>query len=1023
MPGLPHGASQDPLPQEYWNNLDAMYPNQLHAAPQQQNHAREQPMGISWDHPIFQQQRPQHTPPPSQRNHLQPQTDPNHGIYSIPQSWQSNPLQPPNRAFVQSPYQPQQVQQPQQVPHIQHEQIQFDSRAMNQETSSFPQYSFHPQFFPNHQLPPHGSFQERPPPQHLPSEFHAPQSNNTIDPQFLNPVLQAPSQQPQQLRDGYMFTTPTGTPTGIQQLGGQGFDYYQNDLTLQPSGNNLNNANPPKPGMLGVFRPIASSKPPGNPSRLTGPPRPEVVIEAKKAPVKKATQPKKTKAKKTKTTQESDSSDDSESDIEAPPEPSPIPLQRPTDRLEAAEYDTMQAVWAPRNKRAAPEKVKNALVVYKDLVKTLRDSWKDQVQAMKAAENSGDNEKANALKQDVTLQRGMMDRILETTLRVGHPVIVEKLGEHPVALSAMHSFIVDRFQAADYDGSLTTNILKVLARFITVDEEMLQKTNLAKVLPRFVKKGGQAVKELAQKILDNAKASTKRKQTSKSVEDSPAKAPARNSPSVEPVGLKRTREGENSAQPAKRLVVMPNPKDQSKATALNGTTKRVPDTSNGKPATAAPRPKPTHVAPKASALFSTLSSASKRPGTTNAERAAAAAAAAAAKTKKAPPKPTFSFGDLMADLDKPKEPIAVKPSEDQPPETEEERKKRLRKEERRKLRVTWKPEDSLTEIRLFTHDPEEELGPEDGPFNDGSNIKKSKLKTRNWGGTIREITLRDYYTLSTIQIELDEMKKANFIKRGGNRTPVSAEKEAQDHREATTLMVFYSSPADVPSTPKEPAAVDENEPVPDVISFGELPDTVKAKQDEYYARINPQPTPASQAPQQLNAGGGGVDIANLLKIIQNGATQQSTPPPQPVQQPPQAPMSDLERTISMFCQQQSAPPVPQVPQVPIPPAAASVDFQGILNMMKQIQQPGGFSPAQMQQTQPAMTPNLGAIFGQFAGQTNPAGGGFNSHTPGTFEDPERKRMRDGGSSHYDSQNQEQWSRGKRTKANAPPTRE
>lgn len=161
---------------------------------------------------------------------------------------------------------------------------------------------------------------------------------------------------------------------------------------------------------------------------------------------------------------------------------------------------------------------------------------------------------------------------------------------------------------------------------------MLQKTNLAKVLPRFVKRGGPLVKELAQKILDNAKASTKRKQTSKSNEDSPSKVSARNSPSVDAAGLKRSREGENSAQPTKRLVVTSNPKDQGKPTAVtNGPMKRAPDGApNGKTAASATsRPKPNHVTPKPSSLFGALSSASKRPGTTNAERAAAAAAAKA----------------------------------------------------------------------------------------------------------------------------------------------------------------------------------------------------------------------------------------------------------------------------------------------------------------------------------------------------------------------------------------------------------
>lgn len=324
-----------------------------------------------------------------------------------------------------------------------------------------------------------------------------------------------------------------------------------------------------------------------------------------------------------------------------------------------------------------------------------------------------------------------------------------------------------------------------MARFVTVDEELLQKTNIAKLLPRFVKKGGQTVKDLAQTIQDNASASTKRKQSNgkSGKEDSPAKGSAGDSPSAEVVGSKRPREGESNVPPAtKRMIVTSNLKDASKSgAATNGLAK--PGVQNGKPAsTAAPRPKTNIVAPKPTSLFGALSSASKRPGTTNAERAAAAAASKPAyvklcetasdrqadfrhrpaemKEKPAapPPKPAFSFGDLMADLNKPKETVVAKPVEDKPPETEEERAKRLRKESRRKLRVSWKPDDSLTEVRLFTHDPDEELGPGDGSLRgagdvkgEGSVLKLHKdleeLEEDDLGG-IRETSFHDYGGLS-----------------------------------------------------------------------------------------------------------------------------------------------------------------------------------------------------------------------------------------------------------------------------------
>jgi hypothetical protein len=124
------------------------------------------------------------------------------------------------------------------------------------------------------------------------------------------------------------------------------------------------------------------------------------------------------------------------------------------------------------------------------------------------------------------------------------------------------------------------------------------------------------------------------------------------------------------------------------------------------------------------------------------------------ETQAPPPRPIFSFGDIMADLNKQKDPESVEPAEDQPPESEEERQRRLRKEARRKLRVTWKPDESLTEVRLFTHDPDEELGPGDRSQGEIGDIKGegSALKLHrdledledDDDGVIREENLMDY---------------------------------------------------------------------------------------------------------------------------------------------------------------------------------------------------------------------------------------------------------------------------------------
>lgn len=154
-----------------------------------------------------------------------------------------------------------------------------------------------------------------------------------------------------------------------------------------------------------------------------------MVVPLKKGGSKKQAQTKKASAKTQKHKSRSgspSSSDNSDLEIEAPDEPSPIPATRPTDPIAAAEYDTLQAVWSPRNKRPTADKVKSALVAFKDVIKVLRDVWKDQVQAMKLAENQGNNDKSTQLKQDVALRRRIMDKIVIITMDMGHPMIVEK---------------------------------------------------------------------------------------------------------------------------------------------------------------------------------------------------------------------------------------------------------------------------------------------------------------------------------------------------------------------------------------------------------------------------------------------------------------------------------------------------------------------------------------------------------------------------------------------------------------------
>lgn len=416
--------------------MESMYPDsqiQPSQSQQPQDPSSQQPLGISWDHPVLQQQQPMLQ---QQQTQMTSPNDPGLEIYSIPQSWQPNPLHQPGRGgYVPSP----QYQTAQPLQQFPPNQMQYDSRSLQaSESSAFPSYSFPPSFYPQ-QLSVQDSFQTRNPQQHSqsaefqvptpqpalsqfaappgypPSELHnaidltedfasEPGHHHTIDPQFLNPITQ--SAERQVMHNNFMY----GNPAEFDRAGGQVFNYFENGISTQPQFR-------VGPGHVASQNGMSASS-------HTGFPVSESVIAAKK-PAKR--QPaKKTTKKENKAKGASSESSDSELEIEAPPEPSPIPAVRPIEPIAAAVYDTLQAVWSPRNKRVSADKVKNGLMAFKEIIKTLRDSWKDQVQAMKNAENQGDNDKAAELRKGVILQRQTMDKIMTTAMEMGHPVIVEK---------------------------------------------------------------------------------------------------------------------------------------------------------------------------------------------------------------------------------------------------------------------------------------------------------------------------------------------------------------------------------------------------------------------------------------------------------------------------------------------------------------------------------------------------------------------------------------------------------------------
>ena len=542
-------------------------------------------------------------------------------------------------------------------------------------------------------------------------------------------------------------------------------------------------------------------------------------------------------------------------------------------------------------------------------------------------------------------------------------------------------------------------------------EEMLEQSKLIKLVQRIAKKGSPETKALAQKVLDNATVASNAAKAKAQMTSGPTSPKVANGFTSDPsrpisqsglnqkadavAGVKRPREGDASLLPMTKRPLSKPIVQASKPLAVQQAERRRAEiakqnvakseklTINGTSSAPAPRAK-VIVAPQkpaTSGVFAGLMSASKKPGTTMAEKEAAAKSKPpiVPATKKesspqpspAPSKPAFSFLDALQGMDKPKE-VEKKKEEVVPNETKEERVKRPRKEERGKLRVSWA--DKLTDVRLFTHDPEEEIGHADSMRRDVGDVGgegrmlKLHLDSEDLDDDEGE-DIDSYESPSEIDFtEIDwEERKGHFLKTGGPEMPESKASEVQRLHEDSSVMVVYALPSDQPLSPKEPPDT-EDDYEPDLASsFGEPPELVRGKEKQWLA---------AQVPAQ----NGKLDLNAMMKGMQHQN------PAQAAQIPP-----ELQRTLALLGQQQ---------QPATHPTTDLSAIMAVVNQVKASQQ--SHVPPPPVYSQPAVVPqqNITAILAALQAQNaqNQQGLPVGSHNnpnpyPGLDNDYSRKHGR------------------------------
>lgn len=525
---------------------------------------------------------------------------------------------------------------------------------------------------------------------------------------------------------------------------------------------------------------------------------------------------------------------------------------RPSDPVEAASWDAIGIVnidqSVARNSSLIAQRVQQAGDLFIKLRGEMNKAKQELDQMIK--DKKPEVEMAT-IKADYEQKKEAFYRALDSTLEHADDAVLDNLGGHQKLILSLINALISCIKAADFSGKLPKIVLELISHF-RMTKKIIDTTNFETVRKRFGDKGDAEVKDIIKDI--NAKI----KKVIKAAEAEPATgytgtSAASRAKTVTKTGAdattKRSREDDSDSRITKKVVVeqpgssllkkLAQPKAQPQAVPKPATVAKIP-TSSILPGKARTVAKPT---PKVEGPISAGS-----PAASSGDEKPKAPVRKVSDSKTEPakvpvPKPTPSasssalsgIASLLDSINAPKAEAAaaataasakeVEVVEDA--ETPEAKAKRLRKLERRKLRVSWKPDQDLVQVKVFQKDDDEDVGRASNMIRDAADDKSEGMMLKQrvgmdededdddvpyqpWLGPVET----DFSALST------EARNKNYTTRGGTVTFATDEQKRIAEREQRELMAIYTDPADIPPTPKSPPT----EPAtPSTGKVGQLP--------------------------------------------------------------------------------------------------------------------------------------------------------------------------------------------------------
>ncbi|KAI6363738.1 hypothetical protein MCOR25_005802 [Pyricularia grisea] len=545
--------------------------------------------------------------------------------------------------------------------------------------------------------------------------------------------------------------------------------------------------------------------------------------------------------------------------------------ERPSDAGEAAAWDAIGIVHLDSGKRTS-DAIKQAVKNFGDLIKGYSEKIKTLKQQLDAA--ADDSPEKEKVKKALAREQRLLYRAIDAAYEKGDMAVLENLGGNRPLTGNLVTSLRDCFNAGDFSGQFPKAILRLLSLFISLPEELLiSRLKFDKVSKRFLVKGDDEVKTLVGEILETIK---KNKENEEKASRKAATAPM--APlSVPKISAEMKKVPSSSGILGKSFKTLRTPSDSSPSKRPREDDSDGPATKKlaGNPTSGSSETGSLKAGPKLTSTTPAIAGAGKllpgksrplakpvaRPDQSKSESSRLDSGISAqdeglkqdiAKLKKAvTPKAQASssvsrLGSLLSEIAQPKKapvPAAKMDLDEEPSETVEEKEKRLRKEQRRKLRVTWKEGEALTEVRLFHKDAEEDEGR-------GSSMVRHAMDDRSEGMMLKqglkkgldvddedEGPDRPWSDPTAINFSsFPEAKRmANFVRRAGVKPASDMERKVMEDRMKEVTHAFYLDAADIPPTPASPKPADAVQSPPAAENAMPLPPGT-AKLEEMHTR-------------------------------------------------------------------------------------------------------------------------------------------------------------------------------------------